>query len=467
MWLRYAGAGLIRRMHILLIEDEIAVARQLGKALESRCAASIDIAYSREAAIDLATSDIDYDFIVCDLRIPTSNGALDPSVDHGLYVHQVLRERLPGTPCMLFSGYATLENVRRALTGGPTVDLYGTREEHPLVDVRLKREQPELLKWASEIASELHELDNLEVESAEDIEMTQYKARPLRVFARRLGGTRIGVSALGGMSGASVFRCEVFDSLRSTRGLVVAKVDLISEVESEINGYRNYVVPSVEIGAFAPLADVVLHGCGRYGAAFYKLAANGYKDLFDFAANSVSEAAVAVRRLKDTLNRWGIRGPQSTVSIGDLRAARVSDTDLAVFAADLDEIGWRGVEAVRLTMSQAVQHGDLHGRNVLIDVEGRPLIIDYGDVGLSSALLDAVTLELSLLFHSEHPDRGGWPTLGQAHNWFHLEEYVRESPVREIVIACREWALSAGTRLELVLTIVETPRSRSVKIPTL
>ena len=283
-------------MHILLIEDELAVARRICKALESRCEASIDIAYSREAAIELASSDIDYDFIVCDLRIPTSNGGLDLSVDHGLYVHHMLRERFPGTPCMLFSGFATLENVRQALAGGPTVDLFGTLEEHPLVDVRRKSEQPEFLEWASEITSGLHELDDLEVESVEDIEMTKYKSRPLRVFARKLGGTRIVVSALGGLSGASVFRCEVFDSLQSPRGVVVAKVDLIPEVESEIRGYHNYVVPSLEIGAFAPLAGEVLHGCGRYGAAFYKLAANGYRDLFELVANRVPEAAAAVRR---------------------------------------------------------------------------------------------------------------------------------------------------------------------------
>ena len=452
------------RMRVLLVEDEIAVVREIKDLLESRCAAEITVAHSRDTALGLLDREEDYDFIVCDLRIPASDGGLDVSEDHGLHVYDTARERHPGTPCMFLSGFVTLDNVGSRLAAGPSVDLLGTGEEWPLVQFRQKSHLPEFLEEAVKLASGLNDLDALEIEYPGSPTLSNHKERPLRLYARRLSGTRIVVSTLGGLSGASVLRCELFDTSQSSVGLVVAKVDLISGVKTETERYRQYVAPALEVGAFAPLADEILYGCGRYGAAFYTLAADGHRDLFDLTATRVPGVASAVVRLKNALNRWETRGAQYEVSVGDLRSVRVSDEQLAPFVDDLDEIGWRDVEAVHLTMTRAVQHGDLHDRNVLIDTEGRPLIIDYGDVGLCSAVLDAVTLELSFLFHSEHPYLRGWPTLEQAFNWFHLDEYLRESPVRDVVIACREWAMSAGTHLELA-AMVYAHTVRQLKYP--
>ena len=452
MWLSYVGAEMTQHMRILLVEDEKAVARRIRKSLTARCSAKVDVACSRDTAIELANRDVDYDLIVCDLRIPTAKGGLDLSVDHGIYLHDTLRKVHSGTPCVVFSGFATLENMRQRLADGPTVDLFGTRKSRRLVYVQRKSEEPEFLERATELSAELRELDGLDMEHPEDMMISKYISRPLRWFARRLGGTRLVVSALGGLSGARVFRCDILDS-QSSVGLVVAKVDLIAEVQSEIERYRQYVAPALEVGAFAPLADEVLYGCGRYGAAFYKLAADGYRDLFELVANKVTDAASAVSRLQNDLNSWKVHRSQFTGSIGDLRSERVSDEQLGAFVDDLDEMSWQTVESVNLTVPQVVQHGDLHGRNVIVGTEGNPLIIDYGDVGLDSAVLDAVTLELSLLFHMDRPDSGGWPTLEQASNWFQLEEYVSGSPVGNVVIACREWARSVGTRLELAAIV--------------
>ena len=452
------------RMRILLVEDEIAVVREISGLLESRCVAEISIARSRDTALGLIDSDENYDLIVCDLRIPTSDGGLDVSEDHGLHVHDAARERHPGTPCIFFSGFVTLENVGARLAAGPSVDLLGTGEGRALVNYRPKSQQPEFLEEVVELASGLSDLDVLEIEYPGGLTLSNHKERTLRLYARRLRGTRIVVFTLGGLSGASVLRCELFDASQSSVGLVVAKVDLISGVKTETERYHQYVGPNLGVGAFVPLVGEILYGCGRYGAAFYTLAPDGHRDLFDLTAIRAPEAASAVVRLKTALNRWEARGAQSVVSVGDLRSVRVSDEQLSSFVDDLDEIGWRDVEAVNLTMTRAVQHGDLHGRNVLIDAEGRPLIIDYGDVGLCSAVLDAVTLELSLLFHSEHPDLRGWPTLEQAFNWFHLDDYVLESPVRDVVVACREWAMSAGTPLELA-AVVYAHAVRQLKYP--
>ena len=451
-------------MRVLLVEDEEAVVKEIIGLLESRCAADVSVARSRDAALSLINDEEDYDLIVCDLRIPTSDGGLDVSEDHGFRVHDAARKRHSGTPCIFFSGFVNLENVGQRLATAPSVDLFGTGKLWPLVDVRPKHEQPEFIERAAELAAALGDIDAMELDLSESGPLSNHEARPLRLYARRLGGTRVAVSTLGGLSGAKVFRVEIFDASQSSVGWVVAKVDVISKVVDEIARYSKHVAPALGIGAFAPLAGEVLHASGRFGAAFYTLAVDGHNDLFDLVTARPSEAAAAVVRLKDGLSAWGRGQAQSVVSIGDLRSARVSDERLASFTDKLDKIGRRRVEAVRLDVTMAVQHGDLHGRNVLVDAEGRPLIIDYGDVGLGPAVLDPVTLELSLLLHDEHPDLSGWPTREQAKNWFNLDHYVRDSPVRDVVLACREWATSAGTDLELA-AMVYAHAVRQLKYP--
>ena len=436
-------------MRVLFIEDEEKTVKEISSLLEERCAAEMSVARSRDMALKLIDTDSDFDLIVCDLRIPTTDGGLDVSEDHGLRVYDAARQRCPGTPCIFFSGFVSLDNIGSRLAAGPPVDLFGTGELWPLVDVKPKREQPEFLELATVLAAELSYVDTLEIDYLSDLAISRYELRPLRVYARRLSGTRIVASTLGGLSGARVLQCEVFDDSSSSVGVVVAKVHVISDIVDEIDRYGRYVAAALGIGAFAPLAGEVLHGCGQYGAVFYTLAADGYDDLFELSTACTTEAATAIGRLKDALSGWERGGEPSVVSIGELRSARVSDSELAYFADELNSFGRQEVEDVYLSVTPAVQHGDLHGRNVLVDVEGRPVIIDYGDLGLASAVLDPVTLELSLLFHSEHPDLDGWPTLEQAGDWFDLENYVQGSPVGEVVVACREWAMSAGPKLEL------------------
>jgi hypothetical protein len=94
-------------------------------------------------------------------------------------------------------------------------------------------------------------------------------------------------------------------------------------------------------------------------------------------------------------------------------------------------------------------HGDLHGSNVLVSDEGSVTVIDYGDVGDGPASLDAVTLELSVLFHPQSPlGSSGWPSTEQARQWGNIDEYVLGCPAVRFVSECRRWAsrVAAGNR---------------------
>jgi len=99
------------------------------------------------------------------------------------------------------------------------------------------------------------------------------------------------------------------------------------------------------------------------------------------------------------------------------------------------------LEDEALNIDFALQHGDLHGENVLINPDAVPLLIDYGRVDRAPVATDPIVLELSFLFHPDSPFKeSGWPTAEQARAWGDLDSYLEGCPSPEVIRACREWA---------------------------
>jgi aminoglycoside phosphotransferase (APT) family kinase protein len=88
-----------------------------------------------------------------------------------------------------------------------------------------------------------------------------------------------------------------------------------------------------------------------------------------------------------------------------------------------------------------MQHGDLHGLNVLVDSRSEPVVIDYGDVKRASPALDPAALELSAVFHPDaQVARGGWPTEDTIARFRDLDAYLADCPHPNFVRVCRAWA---------------------------
>ncbi len=450
-------------MRILLIEDEERTVEELTGLLARGCGADVVVAHGLEEALDIISDREDFDLIVCDLRIPTRRGSLEVDENHGIRVHDQARSLWPGVPSIFFSGYANLQNIGNRLSTGLSADLFGTGEQWVLVDHFDKKDQPDFINRAISLADGINGLNDVELEGVEDLSMGEYEARPLRIYGRQLGGSRLRLSRLGGLSGAKVVQVEVLDPSSNVVGLVVAKVALVADVEDEMSRYDLHVAPVLDIGALAHRTGQVLAGAGRFGAVFYRLASSG-SDLFDVIKESDEEAALVVEHLRDAFAVWQRAATRVPITVGELRSSRVDESKLDPFTSELDEIKWREVEALSIEMPQAVQHCDLHGKNVLIAEDGSPVVIDYGDVGLAPVVLDPITLELSLLLHEEHPDLEEWPSVEEGRQWFDLDAYTHGCPVPRFVRECRAWATEWCSETEIA-AMVYAHAVRQLKYP--
>jgi hypothetical protein len=129
------------------------------------------------------------------------------------------------------------------------------------------------------------------------------------------------------------------------------------------------------------------------------------------------------------------------VLVTTVRRDRVAAPDIEPFLPALGK-DWGEFEKQKVPMVRALQHGDLHGGNVLVGDSAIPLLIDFANVEELPAGFDPVVLELSLVFHPDSPFRAHpWPTLEQCARWDDLDVYTRGCPAEELVRTCRAWAL--------------------------
>lgn len=429
-------------MRILLVEDERDAATKLLVRLEAKLESpEIDVARSRDSAMERLASGV-YDLVVCDLRIPPTDGGLDLAEEHGLNVASEARLKCPGTPLIFLTGFGTVQNTREPLASAPTADLYGDVDEK-LADIFDKQERRQCVERIVDHETKLRGLDSIgvsiegEVPAAVDVCLR----RAVQIYARRRHARTVDVHILHGLSGAVTGRALLTDERGSTVASVFLKVGERSRMLEEVKRYGEYVQGTLNVGSFAPDAGVIRFGLRKSAALFYSLAEE-YTESF-FARVSRTDKGAIVLAVADYLSVWHQRRYTVDVAVSTLRGERMSDALVAERGVDLTFS--ESIESRVLTVMVSPQHGDLHGENILVNAAGKPLLIDFGDVQEAPTVLDAVTLEFSWLFHKASPIRAsGWPSIDQAERWFDLDSYLENCPVPDAIRACREWA----TRLD-------------------
>ena len=450
-------------MRLLIVEDEEDVILDLsGRLGDLRPAIDIAVARSRSSAMEILETD-EFDFIVCDLKLPPNDGGLDTDEAHGLAVHSSARALCPGTPCLFFTGFATGTNVRDQLSSSGAQDVFGNGVAYGMTQLLTKDELHDCVERVGAFNGELASLDAITVEAEGDLQLDDVERRALQLGARPLGGARVEVAPLGGRSGARALSARVMDTLGHPRASFFVKIAGHKRIESEKRNYDIYVQPLLRIGGYPTLGVDRDAGLRKRRALFYRLADDDAISLFDLAGEDEPQAVAALYAVREILRPWSELTQSREVRIRELRAERISDDELAPFAGAFGTLA--EFEDRSCTLATSRQHGDLHGLNVLWSASGGALVIDFGNVGLAPASLDPVLLELSAAFHIDSPFRAGrWPTVAQAELWFDLDEYLRGCPIPTLVRSCREWAIEAAGA-DGIAPVVYAEALRQLKYP--
>ena len=449
-------------MKVLIVEDEFDVAAELRARL-SGLNPQIDtvVAGSRTSGIEALRGD-EFDFIVCDLRLPAEDGGVDTDEAHGLAVHSEARSVCPGTPCLFFTGFGTSQSVLEQLSSGGKHDILGNGDDYAMTRLLTKDRFLDCVERLQTFNAELTTLGAINIKLTDSkCSLDQIEERALRVLARPLRGTSIEASTLGGQSGAQALRTNVKDDLGRTLGSFFAKVGSRTKINEERERYYQYVSPLLRMGHYPALVREIEAGIGKREALFYQLAELYSKSLFDVLQASESGAVAVIEILREILAPWAAVSDKKLLSVRDLRTLRVDDSVLLPFRNALGAT--ESFEELEQKMTTSCQHGDLHGSNVLCDDSRGAVVIDFGNVGPAPTCLDPILLELSVLFHSDSPFRSGsWPTIEQTETWFSLEEYLPGCPVPEFIRKCREWAIETAGPNDLP-PVVYTEALRQLK----
>ena len=155
-------------MRVLIVEDDVYVAAELNNRFSS-LEPSIDtvIARSRSSGIE-ALQGGEFDFIICDLRLPPNDGGLDTDEAHGLAVHSEARTISPGTPCLFFTGFGTSPQVLEELSSGGTQDILGTGADYSMTRLLTKDQSLNCVERLESFNTELAALDDITINLSGD-----------------------------------------------------------------------------------------------------------------------------------------------------------------------------------------------------------------------------------------------------------------------------------------------------------
>lgn len=437
-------------MRILLVEDNQDFADSVRGRLEALSPPiSLCHVQSRDAALT-AMNQASFDLCICDLKIPTQDGLLDPDPVHGQLVIDTCLMNCPGTIVIVLTALQDQEFVQDLLNEYSVAQhIWDADSPVRMIQFHQKRRVDKCLTQVGSLRERFAEIAQIPVSlGLTQANLTHDEKTVLRLFCRRMGGNQLNVVPLnGGLSGSRVLRVVVQGADGGSPANAAAKVASICEVRDERGRYTQHIVRLAQ-GAFAHHQMDVLAGAGGKAGIFYQLAGDPKGNLFELLKRSVPNATAAVDHLRRFEDPW-IRGVNSVaMTIGEVRRMAISDQQFARHRDLLRSIDIDTLESKQVFIRRCSQHGDLHGANIIIGDGEHPVLIDYGDADTYAAGLDAVTLELSTFFHS-----GGkpswtdhWPTTTHFQSWTTFAEFVEGCPFADYIRSCRAWAHEqAGT----------------------
>src|SRR2546428_4533854 len=177
-------------MRLLIID----VDQSIVEVIEDGCTGlpnlQLAVAGSRDTALALVTN-CDFDLVVCDLRLPTSEGAIDADTAHGLQVFTELRSRCPGTPILILSAYGTLDIVSDFLAQGHRDDPFGLGQSQPMITFMTKAKIRECVEEIRLAAFAKANLAAVTIAGSAEPGLSTSERSVVQLYARKSGGVTV------------------------------------------------------------------------------------------------------------------------------------------------------------------------------------------------------------------------------------------------------------------------------------
>ncbi|MEG5546685.1 response regulator [Enterobacter asburiae] len=434
-----------RDFKLLIVEDEKELSDFISSCF-SKVFRNIEItlASSRDSAFQiLSARDVFFDLITLDLRIPSVNGGLDQDPQHGQGVLGKCLEVINGTPIVIITGTSTVDMIDGFLASSQRTDIWGCGSDKSTI-THIRKENLECLPAKiNEIYRDFEPIFNIEI-NANGFSLPIEHDRLMRIFTRKHNGRLVRLQQLGGgLSIAKVYSLEIKDITGNIILKAIAKCGPHRKIIEDSNNYDQ------SISRLPPEATPRKLGLLKFGGAscsavFYGLA-DGYLHSFFKASESHLLNSAIRKSIQDILCNWYDKSHYSECKVKDIRNTLMSDADAEMVIGKFNISEAIVFEENTILCNKSLQHCDLHGENILINVEcDNALLIDYGDIKENIRILDPITLECSYLFHPSST-RTSWPSSKNIECWDDLHSYIEECPFPDDIIFCREWTNSLKT----------------------
>jgi CheY-like chemotaxis protein len=451
-------------LKILVVEDDPDLVDAITRAAmeaDDRC--EIVVASCRDAAIGALQSDPP-DLVVCDLTIPSTESMAIPDVAHGLMVCEHIKSVHPGIPLLVLSASAEVAAWNTVNRDPGTANWLGDGRK-ALVEAYQKVDLLAFLERLKAVVAQWRLIDLVEIEGPPGFPQDARDARVARIFAHNVGGSQVVCLPIGGgLSDVLTCSLEARDSRGRTVAQVFGRIGSLAELTDEHDRYDRYVAHMLGAGVYAPFSDEVTAGARDHGGLFYALAA-GATSLGDVVRTDADKAVHMVSQLEEATAVWRQGAGQNPDTVAGVRRLAISDDDYAPLREKFGNSAWDDFDRRPVQVTPSSAHGDLHCYNVLVTLDQRVILIDYGRTGPSTAAFDPVSLELSFYYHRDAAAiRDDWlkslnPTL-----WADEEGYC-VGAAGQIVAACRRWARGAAAGRREILACAFAVSARALRYP--
>ncbi|WP_219906566.1 phosphotransferase [Photobacterium phosphoreum] len=423
-------------MKVLHVEDDLDwFERTILPELNVYCS-SVDHETHYAGAIEKLSSN-DYDYIIVDQSIPLDSSGSTPDITNGIRFADYVKKVSPGTPLLILTGQDRDEITEKYVEDQEQV-VFWDGIPRGLVKVRAKSRLLAALQLIEMAAKELVAIDEIELDIPDNIELTKLQKRVIRIFAKHKEAIGAKIDILGGgLSSSAVLRVTLINSANQCFQYALAKIDKQSEVEKDASNYTNHI-NKLPVGCFPTLLGRYFAGCADVQGVFYQFANDYSVDYFSILRSNEADALNVLEKLIKILDSWEQAIIPNNRPLKEIRALLCSDDKFQKVKELLTDIDLDKLENKMIQVSQTVQHGDLHGKNILLTpIEKQPILIDYGDVKLAPSVLDIVTLELSPFFHSETAEYFKKDSVYFL-KWFDDEFYINNSPFPSVACFLRK-----------------------------